>query len=64
MQIKRCLSKPFLIALLLLLSSLILSPSTYAMQNGQDALGNEKVVGIIFGQNSQRHCSDKNVQNS
>ena len=39
MQIKRCLSKPFLIALLLLLSSLILSPSTYAMQNGQDALG-------------------------
>jgi hypothetical protein len=27
------------------------------MQNGQDALGDEKVVGIIFGQNSQRHCS-------
>ena len=41
----------------LLLCSLILSPSTYAMQNGQDALGDEKVVGIIFGQNSQRHCS-------
>ena len=57
MQNKRCLSKPFLIALSLLLSSLILSPSTYAMQNGQDALGDEKVVGIIFGQNSQRHCS-------
>lgn len=41
----------------LLLCSFILSPSTYAMQNGQDALGDEKVVGIIFGQNSQRHCS-------
>jgi len=41
----------------LLLCSSILSPSTYAMQNGQDALGDEKVVGIIFGQNSQRHCS-------
>jgi hypothetical protein len=27
------------------------------MQNGQDALGDERVVGIIFGQNSQRHCS-------
>ena len=41
----------------LLLSSLILSPSTYAMQNGQDALGDEKVVGIILGENGQRHCS-------
>jgi hypothetical protein len=27
------------------------------MQNGQDALGDERVVGIMFGQNSQRHCS-------
>ena len=57
MRIKWSLSKPYLIALWLLLSSLIFSPSTYAMQNGQDALGDEKVVGIIFGQNSQRHCS-------
>jgi len=57
MQNKRCLSKPFLIALSLLLSSLAFLPNAYAMQNGQDALGDEKVVGIIFGQNSQRHCS-------
>ena len=27
------------------------------MQNGQDALGDEKVVGIILGKNGQRHCS-------
>lgn len=32
-------------------------PNAYAMQNGKDALGDEKVVGIIFGQDSQRHCS-------
>ena len=57
MRIRGSLAKPYLNALWLLLSSLVLSPSTYAMQNGQDALGDEKVVGIIFGQNSQRHCS-------
>ena len=57
MRIKWSLSKPYLIALWLLLSSLIFSPSTYAMQNGQDALGDEKVVGIILGENGQRHCS-------
>jgi len=37
--------------------SLVSTPSSYSMQNGQDALGDERVVGIIFGQNSQRHCS-------
>ncbi len=57
MRFKGSVAKPFLIALWLLLSSLILYTNAYAMQNGQDALGDEKVVGIIFGQNSQRHCS-------
>ena len=57
MRIRGSLTKPFLIALWLLLSSLILSTNAHAMQNGQDALGDDKVVGIIFGQNNQRHCS-------
>ena len=46
-----------IILALLLVFSFTVSPNAYAMQNGQDALGDEKVVGIIFGQNSQRHCS-------
>lgn len=46
-----------IIVALLVVFSFTISPSVYAMQNGQDALGDEKVVGIIFGGNSQRHCS-------
>ena len=46
-----------IILALLVVFSFTVSTNAYAMQNGQDALGDEKVVGIIFGQNSQRHCS-------
>jgi hypothetical protein len=46
-----------IIVALLVVFSFTVSTNAYAMQNGQDALGDERVVGIIFGQNSQRHCS-------
>ena len=46
-----------IILALFIVFSFTVSTNAYAMQNGQDALGDEKVVGIIFGQNSQRHCS-------
>jgi hypothetical protein len=51
------LSQRLLVTLSLLASSLFYSPSSHAMQNGQDALGDEKVVGIILGKNGQTRCS-------
>jgi len=46
-----------IIVALLVVFSFTVTTNAHAMQNGQDALGDERVVGIIFGQNSQRHCS-------
>jgi hypothetical protein len=57
MKSRVSLAKRFFMGLSILAFSLVSTPSSYSMQNGQDALGDERVVGIIFGQNSQRHCS-------
>jgi len=57
MRSRVSLAKRFFMGLSILALSLVSTPSSYSMQNGQDALGDERVVGIMFGQNSQRHCS-------
>jgi hypothetical protein len=50
--------KRYHLVMALVLSQLLCgSPSSNAMMNGQNALGDERVVGIIFGNTAQRHCS-------